>query len=235
MTQRKNGKKLGVLGGMGPAAAAEFLRQLAAACPAGIDQEHPVIYMIDDAEVPDRSAAILGQGPSPLPQLKRDLLQLCAMGADILAVPCNTAHFFIDQFRSELPVPLVHIVEETVLAAQRLSPQGVWMLSTRGTRASGLYQKYARQHGLTLYIPDEEESDAAQEIINHVKAGRLAVAGSQMKALAEKLWQKRDLLLMTACTELPLSYDASGLPPEKSVSSIGALTAAVVRRLYDEA
>ena len=43
---KKNGKKLGVLGGMGPAAAAEFLRQLAAKCPAATDQEHPVVYMI---------------------------------------------------------------------------------------------------------------------------------------------------------------------------------------------
>lgn len=43
---KKNGKKLGVLGGMGPAAAAEFLRQLAAKCPAATDQEHPVVYMM---------------------------------------------------------------------------------------------------------------------------------------------------------------------------------------------
>ena len=52
---KKNGKKLGVLGGMGPAAAAEFLRQLAAKCPAATDQEHPVVYMIGDCEIPDRS------------------------------------------------------------------------------------------------------------------------------------------------------------------------------------
>ena len=55
----KNGKKLGVLGGLGPAAAAEFLRQLAIKCPANIDQEHPVIYMIGDCEIPDRGTAIL--------------------------------------------------------------------------------------------------------------------------------------------------------------------------------
>ena len=58
---KKNGKKLGVLGGMGPAAAAEFLRQLAAKCPAATDQEHPVVYMIGDCEIPDRSTAIFGK------------------------------------------------------------------------------------------------------------------------------------------------------------------------------
>ena len=106
----KNGKKLGVLGGMGPAAAAEFLRQLAVKCPATVDQEHPVVYMIGDCETPDRSTAIFGAGESPLPRLKKNLLQLCEMGADVLSVPCNTAHYFIDQFKEELPVPLVESI-----------------------------------------------------------------------------------------------------------------------------
>ena len=148
MTLVKNGKKLGVLGGMGPAAAAEFLRVLAAKCPAATDQEHPVIYMIGDCEIPDRTQAILHGGATPLPKLKADLLRLCEMGADVLAVPCNTAHCFIDQFKEELPVPLVHIIDETVLAAQRLSPEGAWMLSTKATRATGIYQHYAEMHGL---------------------------------------------------------------------------------------
>ena len=79
---KKNGKKLGVLGGMGPAAAAEFLRQLAAKCPAATDQEHPVVYMIGDCEIPDRSTAIFGKGESPAPVLEARLRQLCDMGAE---------------------------------------------------------------------------------------------------------------------------------------------------------
>ncbi|MFR4383443.1 MAG: hypothetical protein ACLT4X_03665 [Phascolarctobacterium sp.] len=67
----KNGKKLGVLGGLGPAAAAEFLRQMAAKCPASTDQEHPVIYMISDCEIPDRGTAIFGNGPSPRRKSKK--------------------------------------------------------------------------------------------------------------------------------------------------------------------
>ncbi|MDO4921219.1 MAG: amino acid racemase [Phascolarctobacterium sp.] len=231
---RKNGKRLGVLGGMGPAAAAEFLRQLAAKCPAATDQEHPVVYMIGDAEIPDRGTAIFGKGPSPLPRLQADLLQLCAMGADILVVPCNTAHYFIDQFQEPLPKPLIHIVGSTVLATKAIAPNGAWMLSTKGTRACGLYQKYAAKHGLKLFIPNEEQSDKAQQVIDFVKANKLAEAGIIMRALVEELWRERDVPVMTACTELPLGYDASGLPQERSVSSIGALADAVVRALYDE-
>ena len=70
----KNGKKLGVVGGLGPAAAAEFLRQFTMRCPANCDQEHPVVYMIGDCDIPDRGTAIFGKGESPLPKLKADLL-----------------------------------------------------------------------------------------------------------------------------------------------------------------
>ncbi len=230
----KNGKKLGVLGGMGPAAAAEFLRQLAAKCPATTDQEHPVVYMIGDSEIPDRSTAIFGQGESPALLLETRLRQLCEMGVDLLAVPCNTAHYFIDDFKETLPRPLVHIIEETVLAAQRLNPDGAWMLSTHGTRASGLYQKYADKHGYTLFLPNDEQAEKAQQAIVYVKAGDLLQAGAITRALVEELWHVRDIPVMTACTELPLGYAASGLPPEREVSSIGALADACVKMLYEE-
>lgn len=231
---RKNGKKLGVLGGMGPAAAAEFLRQLAARCPAARDQEHPIVYMIGDCELPDRSTAIFGEGESPAPMLQAHLNKICEMGADVLAVPCNTAHYFIDDFREQLPRPLVHIIEETILAAQHLNPDGAWMLSTHGTRASGLYQKYADKHGYTLFLPSAEQAEKAQQVILYVKSGELACAGALTKELVEELWRERDIPVMTACTELPLGYAASGLPLAKEVSSIGALVDACIKALYDE-
>ena len=49
-----------------------------------------------------------------------------------------------------------------------------------------------------------------------------------------KIAHEHDVPVMTACTELPLGYDASGLPAERSVSSIGALVDATVKQLYDE-
>lgn len=230
----KTGKKLGVLGGLGPAASAEFMRQIAVKAPVHSDQEHAVVYLIDDCEIPDRTSAIFGQGESPLPKLKEDLLKLCDLGADVLAVPCNTAHYFIDMFKDELPVPLVHIIEETVLAAQRKSPEGAWMLSTTGTRKTGLYQKCAEKHGFKIYLPSEQQAERIMQSIIYVKAAQFDKAGQIVKEVVEELWQERDLPVMTACTEIPLGYDASGLPQDKAVSSIGALSDAVLKELYQE-
>lgn len=223
---------LGVLGGMGPAASAEFLRILAEKAPAKTDQEHPLVYMISDPRIPDRSSAILGRGDDPTDQLRQDLESLAAMGVGVLAVPCNTAHYFIDKFREELPVPLVHIVEATVLAAKQLNQEGCWMLSTIGTQQSGLYQAYADKISYPLSFPNAEATAKTQESICLVKSGDMKAAGTLMREVVLSLWAEKELPIMAACTEIPLAYQASGLPLEKMVSSLDALAAACLNILY---
>ena len=232
MNGKKNGKKLGVLGGMGSAASAEFLKILAQKAPAKNDQEQPIVYMIADSEIPDRSTAIIGKGKSPKEQIYKDLLQLCDMGADILAIPCNTAHYFVNSFGEQLPKPIIHIVEETVLAAKKKSPQGAWMLSTVGTAQSGLYQNCAKKHNLPIFIPNEEQRKLIQESIYKVKSNHIEEAGKIMKIVVHELWAQKDILIMAACTEIPLSYAAADLPKEKEVSSLDAIADACLKKLY---
>ena len=91
-----------------------------------------------------------------IPQNTGFLMHLIEWGADVLAVPCNTAHYFIDRFRGDLTVPLVHIVEATDGAARRRSSEGAWLLFISGTRASGLYPAYAEEKGYRFFHPSEE-------------------------------------------------------------------------------
>src|SRR5439155_11069370 len=134
---------LGVLGGMGPSATAEFLRLLAIRVPAETDQQHPRIVMLSDPAIPDRTAALLAGDHAPLAPIRDGLLTLERWGADLLAVPCNTAHAYIDRLREVLSVPIVHIVEETLREAMLRSPAGGWLTATTGTVFSGLYQQRA--------------------------------------------------------------------------------------------
>ena len=226
-------KKLGILGGMGPAAAAEFLRLLADGAPARNDAEHPRLLMLSDPDIPDRSDGILGTGPTPLPAIRGALLRLAEWGADVLAVPCNTAHHFINRFREELPVPLVHIVEATVAAARRRSPEGAWLLSTSGTRVCGIYPACAEREGYRFIHPSEARQERVQNCLRLVKAGNLPRAAALMRGLAEELWDERDCPIVTACTELPLAYAAAGLPREREVSSLRSLCDACLDVLYE--
>lgn len=225
-------KVLGVLGGMGPAASAEFMRLLAARAPARRDQEHPVVYLLSDAGIPDRTAALAGAGPDPEARLKAGMQTLLAWGADILACPCNTAHVFIDRFADTLGAPIVHIVQATLTAAREKNPDGAWLLATTGVERSGLYADHARRAGYVLHTVGAERQERVQHCVELVKAGDTAGAAALLRDLAGSLLREKKLPLLTACTELPLAYDASGLPPENAVSSLTALADACLEVLY---
>ncbi|MDR2668496.1 MAG: amino acid racemase [Desulfovibrio sp.] len=225
-------KVLGVLGGMGPAASAEFMRLLAARAPARKDQEHPVVYLLSDARVPDRTAALAGTGPDPEARLKAGMQTLLAWGADILACPCNTAHAFIDRFADTLGAPLVHIVQASLAAAREKNPDGAWLLATTGVERSGLYADYARRAGYALHTVGAERQERVQHCVELVKAGDTAGAAALLRDIADALLREKNLPLLTACTELPLAYDASGLPAENAVSSLTALADACLKMLY---
>ncbi len=213
-------------------ASAEFMRLLTVKAPATRDQEHPVVYMLSDAQIPDRIAAVAGTGEDPTERLRRDLLTIAGWGVDYLAVPCNTAHIFIDRFRDELPVPLLHIVEETVRACQRQSPGGAWLLASAATCKTGIYQRYAQKIGYVFREVSAEMQEQVTEALTLVKAGTLPESGLCMRNVVEALWRIENMDIATACTELPLAYDASGLPADRSVSSLGALSDACLRVIY---
>ena len=225
-------KKLGVLGGMGPAAAAEFLRLLTVYMPAESDQQHPIIYMLSDPTTPDRSAGILGTGKDPSPVILKNLETLISWGAEALAVPCNTAHYFIDKFEAKLKIPLIHIVEATFSEAVKLDSKA-WLFSTLGTARSNLYQNYAQKTGYGLRIPGSDVQQEVESVLRLVKSGKLQEAGDMFKRTVENAWSVEDIPIMLACTELPLAYDAGGMRNDKSVSSLSALAKACIEFISD--
>nr|WP_285132129.1 aspartate/glutamate racemase family protein [Propionibacterium freudenreichii] len=146
--------------------------------------------------------------------------------ATLIAVPCNTVHYFINQFIDEVPVPFVNIVDATLDAAQKASPEGAWLTCTRGTVETGLYQREAEKRHYTILTPDDDGLDQLMTIVGEVKAGRLSDAGIHYSEIAEQLMSMHELPLMTACTELPLAFEASGLSPSIQISSLTALAEA---------
>ena len=224
-------KVLGVLGGMGPAASAEFMRILSFRFPAEKDQDHPVVFMLSDPKIPDRTSAIIGDGEDPEPYIRKDIERLMEWGADLLAVPCNTAHCFINRFKDEIKTPIVHIVEATLSEAAAKAVNGAWMASSIGTAKAGIYQAEAEKMGYRLLLPPEDVRWRMQEAIKFVKAGDLKHAAEVFESAAEGLWRIEDIPIITACTELPLAYEASRLPFEKNISSLDALADACIREI----
>ncbi|MGE8675042.1 MAG: aspartate/glutamate racemase family protein, partial [Achromobacter kerstersii] len=134
---------LGVLGGMGPMAGAAFALRLAALTPAAIDQQHIPTLLRNDPRIPDRSSAYMAGGENPLPYMVGGVRFLEQAGAQLIAIPCNTAHLWYDEIAASTGLPVLHIIEAVIDDLRRLGlPRGrIGLMGTAATLKLGLYQQ----------------------------------------------------------------------------------------------
>jgi aspartate racemase len=204
---------LGVIGGMGPAATADFFAKLIEETPAACDEDHIPTLIFSDPRVPGRPAAILDNGPSPLPALLAIRDKLLAAGATLLAMPCNTAHAWYEDLARDCPVPFVSIVEASCDAVATVAAPGssIGLIATRATLAAGIYDRRVQKSGYTVALPSERElAEAILPSIKLVKEGKCSQAGAMLAPAVQALLDRGAAAVILACTETPLALDAMG-------------------------
>ncbi len=193
---------VGVLGGMGPAATVEFFRRLVAATPAEAEQEHLHVLIDDDPSVPDRTDAILRRGPSPVPRLQAMARRLETAGADLLVMPCNTAHAYIGEIRAAVSVPVLDMIDETAATIGRST---VGLLATDGTIGAGLYQEACEARGIRLVLPGSADQRAVMGAIAGIKRGRDPRSVEEgIAAIVRRLEHGGAEAVIAGCTEISL-------------------------------
>jgi aspartate racemase len=202
---------VGILGGMGPLATADFYGKIVRATPASRDQEHLRVVMWADPSVPDRTEALTVDGPDPTPWLIRGAHRLEAMGAEIIATPCNTAHAFLPRVRESIRARIVDMIDETVGEICRLHAdvRTVGVLASAGTLQAGLYHRGLERAGLQVVAPDEfTQRTQVSAAIRMVKAGNTGPECRELLAAgAESLARRGAQAVVAGCTEFPLILD----------------------------
>ena len=228
------GRIVGILGGMGPAATVDLFERIVKATPARTDQEHLHILIESNPAVPDRTAAILDGGPDPLPLLRAGAQKLAAQGADLIAIPCNTAHHYLPQVLPAVSCQILDMIKETAEAI--LDRHGtavtVGILATSGTLACGLYQKALTETGLKFLVPEESGVELLMQSI-YGPAGVKAVgpgpkSRSKLQQVCQDLAKRGADVFLLGCTELPLVLQDEDVP-WPLVASNQVLAEAVVR------
>ena len=133
-------KMLGILGGLGPMATVYFYELVTRHTKAACDQDHIHILIDNNTNIPDRTAALLSGGESPVPELQKSAARLTAMGAEGLMMPCNTAHCFHGDVQAVSEVPVLHMIELTREALEQRGVTCAGLLATNGTIQTGVYQ-----------------------------------------------------------------------------------------------
>jgi len=165
-------KTIGVLGGMGPEATLAFFGQIIAATPAVRDQEHLRVVIDSNPKVPDRTAAILAGGASPVPAMTAGIRALQAAGADFVVIPCVSAHAFIDELKAA-GMPIVSMFEAAVAYIRERHPaiRTVGLLATTGTLRAGRFTAELGAAGIRVLEPEARGGRARRGRAPH-RAGR---------------------------------------------------------------
>ncbi|MFJ4142775.1 aspartate/glutamate racemase family protein [Pseudomonas sp. NPDC089734] len=202
--------KLGIVGGVGPAATVDFMGKVVAHTPAGKDQEHIKMVVEQNPQIPDRTASLLRDETDPTMALYATCKRLESAGANAIAIPCNTAHAFVERIQPHLRVPIVNMLSETVeWIVQTYGPgKSVGLLATSGTVQSRVYHEAARRAALRIITPGFDYQNMVMEAIygeRGIKAGFTeGLCREQLLLAAEHLCKQGAEVLILGCTELPL-------------------------------
>lgn len=223
-------KRLGILGGMGPAASAEFITRLIKQTPATHDQEHIPFVLWNEPRIPDRSTSMQTGDNKPLLWLLQGIQALKTVGCDHIVIPCNSAHFWYDDM-TKLGVPIIHIVDSIAdqLRANNLENITIGIMGTQGTIEHGVYQNRLSQQGWTCIVPDRAEMDFfVQPAIDFIKAGKIQESQVLLMKVIHSLIDRGAKAIVLGCTELPLSIGITSEEGVPIVNSIDSLVQAVL-------
>ncbi len=222
-------KTIGIIGGMGPLATCDLFRKIIEQTDANCDQEHIRVLIDNNTNIPDRSASILGRGEDPVEQMVLSARGLCAMGADVLIMPCNTAHYFHSQIANAVEIPLLHMIDETAKVVHNMGIRHVGLLATDGTIQSGVYARAFAEREIQMSVPSEENQKAVMEMIyDGVKAGNYSLDTSHFCRTMDELLDSGAQTLILGCTELPIAFQMFGFD-RPSVDPTKILAAAAIR------
>lgn len=222
-------RRIGILGGMGPEATVLLMSRLIAATPASDDSDHVPLMVDMNPQVPSRIARLVeGRGEDPGPVLASMAAGLQRSGAQALAMPCNTAHFYAPVIRDAVTIPLLDMVELSVDQAARVAGGGgsVGVLGSPALRQVGIFDKALARHGCkAVYATDQ---DALLEVIRDIKrVGPSATAHKALATAAREIAARDAAVQLVACTEFSLIAEAA---KEKSpvIDTLDALAQAML-------
>jgi aspartate racemase len=228
-----SGEIIGILGGMGPAATADFYSKLVSMTPVHSDQDHLRTVIWSDPTIPDRTEALLGLGPDPTPWLLHGCRVLRKAGATVIAIPCNTAHAFVPRIADRVGLPIIHMIDEVARHLVTLDPpvRTAGLLATTGTVRAGLYRQWLGPVGIDILLPDPASQDEeVMAAIRAVKAGERGVAAAEpLRRAAMRLVDRGAQAIIAGCTEIPLGL-ASGAIPVPLLDPAVVLAQALIRR-----
>ena len=215
MINHSKKKKLGVIGGLGPAASSFYYKGVIEHTLADCDQDHIDMVILSHATMADRTKAIeTGDDAALISLLQQDVRTLAALGAENIAIPCNTSHYYFEQMQSVTDVPIIHMIRESVRYAvsHYANVKKIGIMGTDGTIDSGIYDIECERAGVVPVHPSKEKQKEVMYLIyDEIKSGKPGTEAVFEDVIDEFKMLGCDVVIL-ACTELSVYKQLHRVP-----------------------
>ena len=211
-------RTLGILGGMGPLAGAHFYKRVISLTDAESDGAHLSVLLWSDNTIPDRTAHLTGRGDSPLSRLSLGISLLESCGAEVIAIPCNTAHAYLPALKVVAETELLDMPCLAVLRAREEGATRLGVLTTTGTRRAALYEAACLRYGMECI--HTEDGEGLDSLIYRQKAGE-RILREAYTSYCDELFSRGADMVALACTEISVAFSEE--LPQKTIDALDAL------------
>ncbi len=201
-------KKLGIVGGLGPASTIGYYREIVERYRKenGSDQYPEIV--IDSMNMGELVGTIEREDYDRVASLLlASITNLRNAGASFAAIASNSPHIVWDMIKDRSPVPLVSIVDAACDQIVKEGCKRVLIFATKFTMKNGLYGKALTQRGLDWVLPCEEDIEILGDIIYPNLENGIVIPEDRKRMIfiAEKyIARYRADALLLGCTEIPL-------------------------------
>lgn len=200
-------KIVGVIGGMGPEATLDLFYKIIKNTKAERDQDHIHLIIDNYPQIPDRTAYLLGKGENPLPYILESAKKLENLKVSAICMPCNTAHYFIDEIRKNLSIPFLSIVESVIeeIKENYKNVKNIGLIATKGTIIGKVYENPLKKDGFNVIIR-EDLLDDIMGIIYSIKGGVIEKNSDLFLKIVDEYIKSGSEIIIAGCTEIPLLF-----------------------------
>ena len=217
---------IGILGGMGTQAGLDFCNKLAMLNRGKIDQEYPLFILYNKSNIPGRPESIGVQTRkfSDLPRnslnnnkynkVLKSLLEGCKSleksGCKFIVIPCNTAHYWYEDLKKKIKIPIINMPKEVFLHTTKICKKNskVGLLATEGTLKTKIYEKLFEKKYELITPTHNLQIKSVNRTIKHVKMGNIKLAEKSIKPAIDYLIKNNCKKIILGCTELPIAIFA---------------------------
>jgi aspartate racemase len=200
---------LGVVGGLGPIASAEFVRTIYEHSLGRAEQTMPAIVMLSDPDVPDRTDALANGGAAALlDRLGRSMHQLIALHCSHAVVCCVTMHAVVPQLPAALRERIVSLVD-VAIERIRAAGESQMLFCSNGTRAMRVFERHARwaEVARLVVLPEAADQERIHAFIQAIKRTGDAEPFVHLAGALLETYGVRSLVV--GCTEFHLLSKAA--------------------------